>query len=90
MQENTFPAMCSLHQAWWKIRHSLRREVLQVELERNPKETIQVDKKANKAFAQIKSKFNAHEKLLKKLLKRKESKRKNKKHYDSDSDSDSS
>ena len=48
------------------------------------------DKKANKAFAQMKSKFNAHEKLLKKLLKRKESKRKNKKRYDSDSDSDSS
>ncbi len=48
------------------------------------------DKKANKAFAQMKSKFDAHETLLKKLLKHKESKRKSKKHYDSDSDSNSS
>ncbi len=43
---------------------------------KNPSKSEGKDKKANKAFAQIKSKFDAHEKLLKKLLKRKESKRK--------------
>ena len=71
--------MCSLHQAWWKTQHSLHSEVSQVELKRNPKETIQVwgeGQEGKQGFAQMKSKFDAHEKLLKKLLKYKEYKKK--------------
>ena len=55
-----------------------------------PTESERKVKKANKAFTQMKSKFNAHETLLIKLLKCKESKKKSKKHYDSDLDSNSS
>ncbi len=56
---------------------------------KKPSKSHGKDKKANKAFAQMKSMFDVHEKPLKKLLKCKESKKKSKKHYDSDLDSNS-
>ncbi len=57
---------------------------------KKPSKSEGKDKKASKAFAQMKFKFDAHEKLLQKLLKCKEYKKKSKKRYDSDSDSNSS
>ena len=94
-EKNTLSAACSLHQAQQKTQHSFKSEVSQVEYEQNPKETIKVyregqeSQQGQQAFTQMKSKFDAHEKPLKKLLKCKESKKKSKKYYDSDPDSDS-
>ncbi len=57
---------------------------------KKPSKSEWKENKANKAFTQMKSKFDAHEKLLKNLLKHKESKKNSKKCYDSDSHSNSS
>jgi hypothetical protein len=57
------------------------------------KESSHKEKKAHKAFAQLKSKTEYNEKLLKKLLKKDKSSKKKKSHhtyYSSDSDSNSS
>ena len=61
-------------------------------MNRTPKNPTNLKRRTrtNKTLTQMKSKFDAHEKLFKKLLKCKESKKKCKKCNDSDLDRDSS